>query len=181
STLPVQLISFSGLEKNRMAELQWSVEAEDGLSHYTVQRSKDGVGYEDIGKVNAKNSPGVLQYYYTDRMPYNGINYYRLSIHDIDGSKKFSNIVPVNVNIGAVYKVLLNPFHDKLQIAVENPSGQVISASLTDVSGKIVAQKNDIGPFNSLIQFDLPRLSAGMYFLKLFNGETVQVFKVMKR
>src|SRR5687767_4559748 len=61
STLPVQLISFSGLEKNRMAELQWSVEAEDGLSHYTVQRSKDGVGYEDIGKVNAKNSPGVLQ------------------------------------------------------------------------------------------------------------------------
>ena len=83
--------------------------------------------------------------------------------------------------LAANYKVLLNPFHDKLQIAVENPSGQMISASLTDMSGKIVAQKNDIGPFNSLIQFDLPRLSAGMYFLKLFNGETVQVFKVMKR
>ena len=47
STLPVQLISFSGLEKNGMTELQWKVEAEDGLSHYTIQRSKDGMNYED--------------------------------------------------------------------------------------------------------------------------------------
>src|SRR5688572_48421 len=45
STLPVHLIAFSGLEKNRMTELQWKVEAEDGLSHYTIQRSKDGMAY----------------------------------------------------------------------------------------------------------------------------------------
>ena len=181
STLPVQLISFFGVDKNRMAELQWKVEAEDGLSHYTIQRSRDGIGYDDIGKINAINRPGPLQYYFTDRMPYTGVNYYRLSMQDIDGGKKYSDIVPININVGAGYKILLNPFPDKLQIAIENPSYRVISAFLTDMSGKIVAQKNNIGPFSSLIQFDLPGLPAGMYFLKLFNGETVQVFKVMKR
>ncbi len=181
STLPVELISFSGMEKNRMSELQWKVEGENMLSHYNIQRSKDGMAYEDIGKVNAINRSEALQYFFTDRMPYSGVNYYRLAIHDLDGSNKFSGIVPININVATNYKVLSNPFREKLQVAVENPSGKMISATLTDMAGKIVAQKNDIGQFNALIQFDLPGLAAGMYCLKLFNGETVQVFKVIKR
>jgi hypothetical protein len=124
STLPVQLISFSGMEKNRMSELQWKVEGENMLSHYAIQRSKDGTGYEDIGSVNAINRSEALQYFFTDRTPYNGINYYRLAMHDLDGSKKFSGIIPININLATSYKVLPNPFHEKLQIAVENPSGK---------------------------------------------------------
>jgi hypothetical protein len=181
STLPVQLLSFSGMEKNKTTELQWKVEAEDNLSHYIIQRSRDGASYEEIGTERATGGAGMLQYYFTDRTPYNGINYYRLSMHDLDGARKFSSIVPVNIINKTDYKVLLNPFQDRLQVSIQNASGQMIGAVITDMSGKVVMQKNNIAPVNSVVQFQLPGLSAGMYFLKLYDGETVQVFKVMKK
>ena len=57
----------------------------------------------------------------------------------------------------------------------------MISAVITDLSGKVIMQKNNIAPVNSVVQFELPGLPAGLYFLKLYDGETVQVFKVMKK
>ena len=57
----------------------------------------------------------------------------------------------------------------------------MISATITDMSGKVIMQKNNIATVNSIVQFELPGLSAGMYCLKLYDGETVQVFKVMKK
>ena len=181
STLPVQLISFSGMEKNKIVELQWKVETEDNLSHYIVQRSTDGVSYEEIGKVNATGGTGILQYSFTDKTPYNGISYYRLSMQDKDGSQKISNIVIISISNITHYKVLPNPFRDKLQIEIRNGSGQVISATVTDMSGKAIMQKNNIAVAGSVLQFELPGLPAGMYFLKLYDGKAMQVFKIIKK
>ena len=123
----------------------------------------------------------MLQYYFTDIAPYNGRNYYRLAMYDLDGTKKFSNIVLIAISNKNSYKVLLNPFGDKLQVAVDNSSGRMISAAITDMSGKSILQKRNIAVINSVLQFDLPGLSPGMYFLKIYDGDTVQVFKVMKQ
>jgi Pregnancy-associated plasma protein-A/Secretion system C-terminal sorting domain len=180
STLPVQLLSFTGSERNKMAELQWKAEGENNLSHYTVQRSRDGNDYEDIGTVAARGIPGILNYSFTDINPYNGRNYYRLTIQDHDGSKKLSNIIIVTISNKINFSIQPNPFNNKLTIAVNNASGQMIYANLTDMSGKMIVQKNTITSVNSVIQFDLPGLSAGIYYIKLNDGNNVQVFKVIK-
>lgn len=54
------------------------------------------------------------------------------------------------------------------------------SPAIMNVSGKTIAHKNNIVKLNSIIQLEIPGLSAGMYLLKLYNGENAQVFKVMK-
>ena len=56
----------------------------------------------------------------------------------------------------------------------------MINASLMDMSGKLIAQKNNVASANTVIQFDLPGLSAGVYCLKLNDGNGIQVFKVLK-
>jgi hypothetical protein len=178
ATLPVQLISFAGAENNKTVELKWIVGAEDNLASYIVQRSSDGVSFENIGVVAATALP---EYKFIDKNPYYGRSYYRLLMQDKDGSGKISNIVVITISQLTQYKVLPNPFRDKLQIAVENPSGTMISVSVTDVSGKVLAQKNNISPLNSVIQLELPGMKPGMYFLKILDGENVQVFKVMKQ
>lgn len=180
TTLPVQLLSFIGTERNKTSELQWKVEGENNLSHYTIERSRDGINYEDIGTLAARGITGTLTYNFTDRNPFNGRNYYRLSLNDHDGSKKLSSIVLITISNKINFSIQPNPFRDKLTIAIENASGQMINASLTDMSGKVIAQKNNVASRNSLIQFDLPGLSAGIYCLMLNDGSSTQVFKVIK-
>lgn len=143
-TLPVQLLTFSGIEKNKTTELKWKVEAEDKLSNYSIQHSRDGGSFEDIGQMAATGGTGILQYYFTDKTPYKGRNYYRLSMHDLDGAKKVSNIVVIDISNKTNYKVLLNPIHDRIQVAIENASGQMISTVIMDMSGKVIAHKNNI-------------------------------------
>jgi hypothetical protein len=180
STLPVHLLSFTGDEKNKMAELIWKVEGEDNLSHYTVQRCKDGVRFEDIGMVVASGVPGVLNYNFTDRAPLSGRNYYRLSMQDKDGAKKLSNIVVIAYSGQIHFTVLPNPFRDKLIVNIGNAAGQSLRASLTDMSGKIVARKNSTATAGSSIGFNLPSLAAGIYCLQINDGNEIHVFKVMK-
>jgi O-glycosyl hydrolase len=102
-------------------------------------------------------------------------------MQDYDGSKKLSDIVIININNKVNFSIHPNPFNDRLTIAVENASGQMINASLTDMSGKLIAQKSNIVSANAVIEFDLPGLSAGMYCLKLNDGNGMQVFKVIKK
>ncbi len=179
-TLPVQLLSFTGHEVNKTSELLWKVETENNLSLYTIQRSTDGINYHDIGTVAARGTPGLLQYNFTDRNPFDGRNYYRLSMLDRDGSNRLSDIVVISFNNKLNYSIHPNPFNDKLIITVDNTSGIMIHASLTDMSGKLIVQKNTVASSNTGVQIDLPGLSAGVYFLKLNDGNGIQVFKVLK-
>jgi hypothetical protein len=163
-----------------MAELIWKVEGEDNLSRYTVQRSKDGVRFEDIGMVMARGVPGVLDYNFTDRTPFSGRNYYRLSMQDRDGTKKLSNVVVIAFSGQINFTVFPNPFRDKLIVNISNAAGQSLNASLTDMSGKIVARKNISATAGSSIEFKLPRLAAGIYCLRINDGSRLHVFKIMK-
>ena len=181
STLPVQLISFTGIENNGTVELKWKVEAEDNLAYYMVQRSEDGISFQNIGKIDAVGGNGTLHYDFTDKAPLNGRSFYRLSMHDRDGSQKISNVVVITIANTTYYKVSPNPFHDRFQVVFGNSSGHMVNARLTDVSGKTVLQKNGIAVSGSTLEFESRSLPAGIYILRLFDGRSIQVFKVIKK
>ena len=92
-------------------------------------------------------------------------------------------VLPDNITIANTtsYKVSPNPFHDKLKVVFGNSSGQLVNARLTDVSGKTLLQKNSIAVSGSALEFELSSLPAGVYILRLFDGRSIQVFKVIKK
>ena len=65
-------------------------------AHFDVERSGDTGTWEKVDVVDAAgNSQMPIRYATTDHAPLPGLSYYRLRTVDLDGSFKFSPVVPV--------------------------------------------------------------------------------------
>src|SRR6185369_13902085 len=67
--------------------LDWTTASEINNSYFTIERSLDGIAYEEIGRVEgAGNSTYDISYNYTDQSPSaHATIYYRLKQTDFDG------------------------------------------------------------------------------------------------
>lgn len=95
--LPIELGSFTATHTGTEVNLEWMTVTEENNSHFIIQRTLDGVDYEDIGMVEgAGTSNDPIDYTYVDRRPYMGTSYYRLKQVDYDGKFGYSEVVAVN-------------------------------------------------------------------------------------
>jgi len=108
-----------------------------------VQRSSDGINFEDVGSVTAAgNSNNIREYGLVDPRPYSGTSYYRIVQYDIDGKNSNSRVVPVA--IGSVYmNVYPNPSSGEFNVELLG-AGQA-TLVITDALGRIVYQKSFTG------------------------------------
>ena len=97
STLPIQLISFTGSMEGPYNLLSWSTASESQSSYFTVQRSINGLDWSDLKEVPAAgNSNSTLFYQIYDMEPSTGINYYRLTQTDLNGHTERFRIVSID-------------------------------------------------------------------------------------
>ncbi len=98
TTVPVELLSFTGQEHGSGIELKWATGSENGSSHFTVRRSTDLVSWRLVGIVGAAGVSVVPQSYsLVDRSPVQGVQYYQLSQVDIDGSITNYDVIAVRL------------------------------------------------------------------------------------
>lgn len=108
--LPVELISFSAEQTGSSVSLAWTTATELNNDYFTVERSTDGTGYEQIAKVKgAGNSSQEIQYSTSDEKPVEGVNYYRLKQTDFNGRYEYSPVVAVPVSHAGEFAVFPNP------------------------------------------------------------------------
>ena len=93
-TLPVKLVSFTGVANGSANELVWATASEQNAAYFGIERSLDGTSYQEIGRVKAENRSVGATYRYTDARPA-GRAYYRLRMTDADGSAELSSVVTV--------------------------------------------------------------------------------------
>jgi hypothetical protein len=100
SSLPVELIYFDGIKYPTFNMLKWATASEHNSSHFSIERSIDGIEWKVIGtKTAAGNSNTQLNYSYLDAINQFTIHYYRLIQYDIDGqSKTYGPIILDNSN-----------------------------------------------------------------------------------
>ncbi|NOS55365.1 MAG: hypothetical protein HOP37_03805 [Cyclobacteriaceae bacterium] len=68
----------------------WTTASELNADFFEVQRSKEGVEYESIGKVKAFGTTTLTQRYsFADTNPFDGVSYYRLRQVDFGSPKPF--------------------------------------------------------------------------------------------
>ena len=82
-------------------------------------------------------------------------------------------------NISAT--VFPNPTTNKINLKFEQKTDEAISYVLSDYSGKVI-EKQAISKEKLLVEVDFRNLSAGIYFLKVFNtnGDFLKTFKIEK-
>jgi len=172
--LPVHFINFEANKQGSSAALHWRVADEVNVSKYVVERSRDGVDFQAIDEVayNATGG-GDKDYYYTDRNPLAGNNYYRIAEQDIDGRSTISNVRLVRFT-GGRGSIILSPvptYNHKAQLIIGYESTGTFNAYLVNNAGQVLKVFKVQKGTNDL---NLENFVPGVYYLKvqLSDGRT---------
>lgn len=176
TVLPVEWLDFNAiLLPNQQVQLNWATAQEFNNSHFNIQRSIDGIHFENIGKVNGQGTTyEISQYQFVDAKPQLGRNYYRLEQVDYNGSTDLSNVVEIFVQPStSSLMVYPNPAKDMINFILPNTSANV---QIYDLAGKLIY---DI-PFENQAQVSLMNLPAGYYTYRIQNENIHLVGKFVK-
>jgi len=179
--LPVQLLSFTGRAVGDEGWLEWKVALETGIRHYELQRSPDARHYASISKQPAtRNGAPEITYSYTDHVPFEGNNYYRLRIVEISGKEQFSPVVLLTFRNGtAALSLYPNPADQS--VTVMHDAGREALLRVFDLKGaQVGSMQISKGTGSSTIQ--LGALPGGVYLLAYeASGGQRQVIRFIKK
>ena len=160
--LPIELESFQCIPTtNNEIEIHWVTASEVNNDYFIIERSIDGIHYEELARVQGSsgNSNETLEYIVADANPVFGINYYRLTQVDYNGNREIFD--PSSCNYG-----------DQLI--------KIKEVLIYDLNGQLILQQaeNTADLKTTIMSLQVP---AGMYMLYLvFEDGTSQVRKFVK-
>jgi hypothetical protein len=173
--LPVELISLGAQCANDNVIVSWSTASEHNTLNYVVERSEDGMSWNEVQTVAAAvNSNTVLDYAIEDAGAARGLKYYRLIQTDQDGAQKIYG--PVMSNCGSEADIFMsfpNPSDADITLVFNSKN---INGSTTlmvrDAHGRVVrSMALEIQPGTDSILVPDMELTPGVYYLQL-EGES---------
>ena len=185
--LPIQLINFEAkINKLGIVDIKWATATEINNDYFSIERSKDGINFEEIRTVKgAGNSSRTLLYTTKDGKPLKGTSYYRLKQTDFDGTSSHSAIVSVSNSgfttmgeIVANINIYPNPVASGGFLNIISNSDNALKVTLYEVAtGKKVADEL-INAENSAINIG-NNFSAGVYLLKVVSDYGVNTHRII--
>jgi len=177
--LPIKLSSFTGKNLGAVNMLNWTTATEKDASHFEIMRSNDGNKFEFLDRVNAKNTVSGNKYEFTDTKPFEGRNFYRLNMVDVNGKSAYSDVVVLSVKSSAGLSLAANPnpVNQTLNILINGKIYGNATIQVVDITGKIV-QKMQVSSNNTSI--DMSALSNGTYIIRYNDNSNSSVIKVTK-
>lgn len=166
--LPVQLISFDAIENNRgFNSVSWQLASGDHRqTSFEIHRSADGNSFHTIDMVPGNRIDD--RYYYEDRNPLPGNNYYQLKITDSAGLISHSRVVLVLRNKMKAELISASSLHtkDRLIVTLSAPKSQLWQWIIVDMQGEVVRRKFEkISSGSSRIILPVQGLRPGIYFV----------------
>ncbi|MCB9338811.1 MAG: T9SS type A sorting domain-containing protein [Lewinellaceae bacterium] len=174
--LPVELVAFRAFAiDGKKVQLDWTTASETNNDYFSVERSGDGVRFEEIGQVRGKGtvSSGFIDYTFGDENPLPGNSYYRLRQVDFDGRFEFSWVVSVYMEgMAGVSSLHVFPNPSRGQVICEiNDVNGMATLKLFDAAGKFVLAGELEGGRQP---FDWGALPKGVYWMKVkADGKTI--------
>ncbi len=172
--LPINLVSFNAASKTNGVDLNWITNSEINSGYFIVYRSKNGVNFDEIGRVNATGFAAGSSYSFNDGLSGGGLSYYRLKLVDRTGYSKLSGIIKANLNTKnidlAIYPTVVN---DMLNYVVENPKAGRLNVIVSDVSGRRITNLSEsFAAGTTQKNINVSKLAQGMYLLTVTDETT---------
>jgi hypothetical protein len=174
--LPVQWLSFTASPIKEDALLQWTTAQEINNSYFTVQRSANGIHFENIGTVLAGNG----QYRFIDTQILNQFArlrhrfvYYRLQQTDKDGKHQYSNIQKIQIQANPLtIQLWPNPAKNVTTVQWYSHRAGKLQWQLMDVNGRVIQQDwmitgTGLQQFKLFVQY----LPVGVYQIWLHTAD----------
>jgi Domain of unknown function (DUF4082) len=185
-TLPVVLVQFlANKASDGSVKLSWATSQEINAGYTEIERSGDQTGWIKIGSVKAKgNSSTTTDYGYSDKLPLDGIGYYRLKLVDLDGKYVYSKTISVTGDKNTVPLVIYNnPFSDLIRLKVNVSRAQNLEMTVSDMMGKVYISKSlQAQAGDNLVNLQPSVIGgSGMYILRIHGDSYNQTAKIEKQ
>jgi len=95
AAVPLNLISFDAIKKSDHNLIVWETTNEYNLEKHELQYSHDGVEWNQINEIRARNATEGINTYSTQDKNISSKSYYRLQSIDFDGTTHLSDVVIV--------------------------------------------------------------------------------------
>ncbi len=174
--LPVELLSFTGIKKNKTVELKWMTASELNNDYFTLQKSSNNFTYAELVKIKGSGTTNYSNaYYYTDLNPHQGFNFYKLFQTDFDGSVFEKGTVAVKFEASQP-EIQITPDQSNQQILISFGDDQQKTAyiDIIDVTGKCVMTRSVTG--GSHVHLKTDNLANGVYIIRI-RTTTEMVYK----
>ncbi len=180
--LPLELLSFSAraLPERQANRLLWEMAKVDPQSWVNIQRSADGIRFENIGRLDLQAATERTSYEFWDVAPL-AQSYYRLEMQEPFSAKiSYSPIVsaehtPTN---GNTITLLPNPVRNELTVALLEAAEADYSLEILDYTGRSL-EKRQLASGQLYAHIQTGHLPAGAYILRVTSYE-LQVAMVRK-
>ena len=171
AVLPVTWLNFSGIIQGSATLLSWETQNETNNRGFTIQRSPNGISFENIGFVPASTQvQDRHEYAFTDPNPHAGSNYYRLVQTDIDGKTAMSPTIRLNFDLTTRLSVFPNPASMFVTVRGSN-AGSLIG--LYGVDGRKYKEMRSAG---GDMKLDVSVIASGLYIVRVIEGKESNSF-----
>ncbi len=171
--LAVELSDFHAvLKNNNSVQLSWNIYDGTDITDFTVQRSTNSSDWSNIGTVQGNNSPGEVNYSFTDVNPSGGANYYRLIIQNNNGTYTYSPIRLIMLSSVAGISVFPNPTTSILNISVGNSNNE-LAIRLINQAGQVLQSVASAGTNGSVISMNVHNYPAGVYIVQVIGENRI--------
>ncbi len=158
------IVHFSAnVKESNKVWLQWDMDSAAEGDYFIVERSQDGVHYENIASL--ESSPTRSHYELMDQAPPNGADFYRLHYTGQSGRSQYSKPMELSLSGEVDFKFYPNPV-DKLFIV---RTEHVIDIEIVDPEGAVRISKR-LQPGIQVI--NAAALERGVYVLRVTDKES---------
>jgi N-acetylneuraminic acid mutarotase len=186
SALPLQLLQFSGVLNNDVVDLQWQTVQELNFSHFTVERSFDGINFTAVGNINGTGNSNRNDYSFHDHDLQNRQGqkiFYRLRLIDKDGHFTYSKIIRFDITqtTGSM-QVFPVPAVHSLNLSFTQTTRGMVVIRITDLKGATVLKQSvNIDMGRASMSIDVSALSSASYILSVTNATGTMQQKFIKQ
>ncbi|TZF81104.1 hypothetical protein FW774_19410 [Pedobacter sp. BS3] len=178
STTPVGFINFKGKSSVWGVNLEWAVASEYNNAYYTVKHSPDGAVFKKLTDISGKGNSSVQQTYtYVHRNPVSGINYYKLSQTDLDGTQRELSTIVVEGTALEKEKIIISTTDQSVNVLLVGFESKPKRIVISSISGQnVYAGSID----NGRVTLPVALREGGYVARVVFKDNTVKTVKFLK-
>jgi len=179
--LPVKLLYFNIHLRSEVIELKWATIMEENFQKFIVQRSANGIEFEQIGELPGKgfNIHDIeSKYFFEDKAPLIGFNYYRLKAIDLDNTYEYFRVKVIKWSAPKSLSVFPNPsYGDFISFRTNFDPSEDDHIALINQFGVKIFRAPQSGNEKKIVFRN--KLKPGIYLLKYVSKDFERVTKVI--
>ncbi len=182
--LPIEIARFVGQCDDNGILVGWTTYSETDNDLFTLERSKNGVDFEEVEVVaGAGNSNQPINYQVLDENAFGGTSYYRLRSTDVYGKQDYSPVIAVTCGEESTDFTYVNAYeidNTDLQIEFTASNNEPYTVTLYDASGRIILNHNSKAAEGmNRLRLPVGNVAKGIYIVNLQNSSKRFSKKVM--